>query len=209
MPKPSARAVDFIVSFEVTSRKVYESKYRSPIWPEGQSGITIGIGYDLGYVTRTEMETVWGQHLPPAMIAALRTVVGKKGPAAKAMLAAIKPLVDVPWDAAYAVFRDNTLPKFEAMTTAALPNTALLSGDSFGALVSLTFNRGPSYGKAKTVNDTKDRYREMRAIKKHMASMDFAAIPSEIKAMQRLWPTVAGLQRRRREEAALFAAGLG
>lgn len=208
MPKPSERAVEFIVSFEVTSKAVYEKKYRSVIWPEGQSGITIGVGYDLGYVTRAELVAVWGPHLPAPMIEALKTAVGKKGTAAKALLAGLKPKVDVPWEAAYDVFRDNTLPKFEAATVSALPNTDLLSPDSFGALVSLTFNRGPSYGKAASANDPKDRYREMRAIKAHMAAKDFAAIPGDIKAMQRIWPTVPGLQRRRREEAKLFADGL-
>ncbi|HEX4847294.1 MAG TPA: hypothetical protein VFV30_04070, partial [Novosphingobium sp.] len=85
---------------------------------------------------------------------------------------------------------------------------AALSPDSFGALVSLTFNRGPSYGKARSANDPLDRYREMRAIKAHMAVGNYAAIPAEISAMQRIWPTVAGLRRRRREEAALFRDGL-
>lgn len=208
MPRPSKRAVEFIISFEVTSRGVYERRYRSVIWPEGQSGITIGVGYDLGYVTRAEMVATWGPHLAPAMIEALKPAVGKKGADAKALLAELKPQVDVPWEAAYAVFRDKTLPKFEAATISALPNTDRLSPDSFGALVSLTFNRGPSYGRARSANDPTDRYREMRAIKSHMTARDFAAIPAEIRAMQRIWPTVAGLQRRRREEAKLFADGL-
>lgn len=208
MSTPSNRAVEFIISFEVTSQSVYEAKYRRPIWPEGASGVTIGVGYDLGYVTVAEMERVWAPHLNAAMIAAMRTVVGKKGPAAKAALAGVRHLVDVPWTDAFAVFAGDTLPKFSKMTENALPNTADLSGDSFGALVSLTFNRGPSFGKAKDPNDTKDRYREMRAIKRHMTAKNFAAIALEISAMQRLWPTVAGLQRRRREEAKMFKDGL-
>jgi hypothetical protein len=208
MPTPSKRAVDFIIAFEVTSQATYEKKYRRPEWPGGASGITIGVGYDLGYVTIAEMEAAWKPHRPAEMITAMRSVTGKKGLVAKALLAGIRPKVDVPWDTAYAVFQDNTLPKYQAMTDKALPNTALLSGDSYGALVSLTFNRGASYGKTKDVNDPMDRYREMRAIKKLMASQAFASIPAEITAMQRLWPNVAGLQRRRREEAKLFKDGL-
>lgn len=208
MPTPSKRAVDFIIAFEVTSQATYEKKYRRPEWPGGVSGITIGVGYDLGYVTIAEMEAAWKPHLPAEMITATRSVTGKKGLVAKALLAGIRPKVDVPWDTAYAVFQDNTLPKYQAMTDKALPNTALLSGDSYGALVSLTFNRGASYGKTKDVNDPMDRYREMRAIKKLMASQAFSSIPAEITAMQRLWPNVAGLQRRRREEAKLFKDGL-
>lgn len=208
MPTPSKRAVDFIIAFEVTSQATYEKKYRRPEWPGGASGITIGVGYDLGYVTIAEMEAAWKPHLPAEMITAMRAMTGKKGLVAKALLAGIRPKVDVPWDTAYAVFQDKTLPKYQAMTDKALPNTALLSGDSYGALVSLTFNRGASYGKTKDVNDPMDRYREMRAIKKLMASQAFSSIPAEITAMQRLWPNVAGLQRRRREEAKLFKDGL-
>ncbi len=209
MPRLSQKAVEFIIGFEVSSRANYEAKLRRPTWPEGASGITIGVGYDLGYVTRGEMERVWGPVLPAAMVAALRTVVGKKGSDAKSALAMIRPQVDVPWADAFAVFRDDTLGKFETMTTTALPNTHDISPDSLGALVSLTFNRGPSYGKSKDPNDTKDRYREMRAIKAAMTVKDYASIPATIKAMQRLWPTVAGLQRRRRDEARLFQDGLG
>ena len=44
--------VEMIVEFEVGNKKYYESKCKSPIWPGGSSGVTIGIGYDLAHVTR-------------------------------------------------------------------------------------------------------------------------------------------------------------
>lgn len=202
MPNASEKAIALIVSFEVTSQAFYEAKYRSTIWPEGSSGVTIGIGYDVGYVTKAQLTADWASLLPAEMIAKLATACGVKGIPARALAASLKSSVDVPWAAANTVFRQKNMPAYSAEVVRALPNTDRLSGDSFGALVSLTFNRGASYSRPG------DRYREMRAIKAHMASGNLAAIPNEIRGMKRLWPTVNGLKRRRDAEAALFAEGL-
>jgi GH24 family phage-related lysozyme (muramidase) len=107
--------------------------------------------------------------------------------------------------AAEAVFRTRTLPATAAQTRAALANTAALAADSFGALVSLVYNRGPSFAAAGA------RYLEMRAIAAAMASRDFGAVPAQFRAMKRLWqsdPALAGLVARREQEAILFEAGL-
>lgn len=58
--KVSRASINKIIEFEVTSREVYTRKYERPIWPEGFSGITIGIGYDLGYVTVKQFMEDWG-----------------------------------------------------------------------------------------------------------------------------------------------------
>ncbi|OYY72548.1 glycoside hydrolase family protein [Sphingomonas sp. 28-63-12] len=202
MTEASEKAIKMIVAFEVTSESTYTSKYQSTIWPGGQSGVTIGIGYDLGYTTNDKLQADWGDKLPAAMIAELKQAVGVTGTAAKEMAAHLAPQVLVPWDAANAVFRERDVPNYSAMVRKALANTGLLSGDSFGALLSLTFNRGPSF---KAVGD---RYREMNAIRDLMAAKNFAAIPAQFMAMQRLWPTVAGLRARREKESKLFAGGL-
>jgi hypothetical protein len=39
------------MSHEVTSQSVYNKKYTSPIMPGGDSGVTFGLGTDLGYIT--------------------------------------------------------------------------------------------------------------------------------------------------------------
>jgi hypothetical protein len=202
MTEPSKAAIDMIVAFEVTSEAVYRKKYQHPEWPGGASGVTIGIGYDVGYVTITTLKRDWAGAIPDTIIEALRPAVGVKGPPAKALALELADDVTVPWEPAIAVFARAILPRYSRQTRAALPNTDMLSGDSFGALVSLTFNRGASFAKPG------ERYKEMRAIKSHMGSRNFAAIPDELRAMQRIWPNVAGLQRRRREEARLFEKGL-
>ncbi len=50
-----------------------------PNWPGGSSGITIGVGYDLGYVTVDTFESDWGPFLNRIYLLRLRTGVGKRG----------------------------------------------------------------------------------------------------------------------------------
>jgi len=180
MTDASEKAIKMIVAFEVTSEAVYTRKYQSTIWPGGKSGVTIGIGYDLGYTTNDKLATDWAGKISPAMIATLKQAVGIKGAAAKEMATHLAPSVLVPWAAANAVFRDLDVAHYSDMVRAGLKNTGLLSGDSFGALLSLTFNRGPSF------SAVGDRYREMNAIRDLMASKKFASIPAQCVSMQRL-----------------------
>jgi GH24 family phage-related lysozyme (muramidase) len=198
----SQKAFDLIVEFEVSSKQVYEAKYRSTVWPKGESGVTIGIGYDVGYASKQQLWNDWQGAIADTMITTLERALGVKGTAAKALAATLAPSVNIPFDAAIAVHRGKVVPRWVALVEGALQNTNLLTPDSLGALVSLTYNRGASYPKPG------DRYREMRAIKQHMATKNFAAIPAEFRSMKRLWPTVPGLQSRREREARLFETGL-
>ena len=47
----SQAAFDLIVAEEVSSQAAYNARYQRPERPGGQSGITVGIGYDCGYAT--------------------------------------------------------------------------------------------------------------------------------------------------------------
>ena len=47
-------------------------------WPGGSSGITLGIGYDLGYVIMDQFESDWGPYLTSAQLNRLRDAVGKE-----------------------------------------------------------------------------------------------------------------------------------
>jgi hypothetical protein len=199
----SQTAFDDIVREEVSSEALYRKRYMRPVWPGVQSGPTVGIGYDLGQTSAATIRADWRGRLPDPMVEHMVSCSGKKGARGRDWTARVKSLIIVPWEAALAVHRERVLPRWEALVAKALPNTDQLSGDSFGALVSLTYNRGASYSTAGA------RYAEMRAIKAHMASMNFAAIPVELRKMKRLWPNVAGLKKRRDKEAALFEHGLG
>jgi len=155
----------------------------------------------VGQNTKEQVRADWGPHLAPEALDALTQACGITGQRAEEMAKRLRFSIDIPYDAAIEVFERCTLPRYCALTEK-LPNCNELDPHSFGALVSLVFNRGASFDRQG------DRYREMRAIKDHMASRAFHLIPNEIRSMKRLWPDLPGLQRRRESEAALFEAGL-
>lgn len=200
----SKAAFDLIVAEEVSSQATYTARYQRPERPGGASGITIGIGYDCGYSTAAKIREDWGPRLAPAMVEALARVAGMTGDRAQAQLAGIRPLVVVPWTAAIDVFANVDLPKWVATVRKALPNTERLSPDCLGAIVSLAYNRGPSF------SNPGDRYAEMRSIKAHMAGLQFDKIPGDFRSMKRLWASssLRGVALRRDHEADLFQRGL-
>ena len=201
----SAAALDLIIREEVSSQSEYERKYRRPIWPALQSGVTVGIGYDCGHNSPAQIAEDWSGLIEPAMIRALQSVSGVKGSPAQAKAKAIRDLVDVPWDAAIDVFKKTSVPKYAAMARKALPNFDSLSPDCRGAITSLVYNRGPSFSL------DGERYREMRNIRAHMVARAFDQIPAEFRAMKRIWagnPQAKGVVARRDREAALFEKGL-
>ena len=197
-------AVELIVDEEVSGKDVYEKRYRHPEWPGGQSGITIGIGYDVGYVTHEELVEDWSGKIPDEMIAVLGQCVGITKGHAHDLLPSVRNKIDVPWDAAMVVFLQHDVPKWYGRCKAKLPNFEELSADCKGALVSLAYNRGPSF------DEQGERYKEMRAIKVAMAARDFQQIPAEFRSMKRLWDSHSqrGLILRREHEAQLFERGL-
>lgn len=197
----SQTAIDLIVFFEVSSQALYEKKYRKPTWPGEKSGVTIGIGYDVGYA-KGHLVSDWTGKISGEMITALQQAVGVTGPAAKPLAAQLAGSVDVPFAAAMSVFKDTDVPRWVKTVQDALPNCNLLSKDCLGALVSLAYNRGPSFSRSGP------RYAEMRDIKTHMKNREFRLIPDDIRNMKRLWPGVPGLQTRREKEAQLFQQGL-
>jgi GH24 family phage-related lysozyme (muramidase) len=198
----STDAFNLIVEFEVSSEQVYSKQYRQPTWPQGASGLTIGIGYDVGYVTKVQLWGDWKDAIPDAMISALEPALGVTGLPARQITQGLKTKVDVPWDAAISVHRGKVIPLWVGLVERSLPNTNPIGPDCLGALVSLTYNRGASFDKVG------DRYLEMRNIKTDMQGERYSDIPGEYRSMKRLWPTVRGLRDRREREAELFEAGL-
>lgn len=200
--KSSQAAFDLIVAEEDSDQAYYTRHYQHFDWPQGASGPTIGIGYDCGYVAPDEARADWTGIVSDDVIAHIVAACGIKGEAARSFVASRGSSVTIPWDQALAEFQQREMPKWEAHVTAALPSTDKLSGDSFGALVSLAYNRGASF------SAPDPRHAEMRAIKAHMAALEFAKIPGEFLSMRRLWPQGGDLWRRRGHEAALFQKGL-
>jgi len=168
------------------------------------SGVTIGVGYDLGYHREAWVREDWAGLLPEPTLERLCKACLLKGSSADPANAQLSDVV-ISWEPAERQFLSTTLPRFIAETQNALPATTKLSGDSLGALVSLVFNRGPSFG------IPGDRYTEMNAILAHMRSGNHKAVPGEIRKMTRLWegkPGLRGVVLRRELEAQLFELGL-
>src|SRR5262245_17025090 len=119
----SDAAFNLIVESEVSSQQDYEQKYRNPTWPGGASGVTIGIGYDVGYATKERLRVDWKGNIPDTMIAALEQALGVTGEDAKPLAQQLGAIVDVPWNAALAVLANTDIPHWVAIVERALPNT--------------------------------------------------------------------------------------
>lgn len=191
----SDSARKLLLEFEVGGGETYyNARLKRPTWPGVASGVTIGIGYDLGYNSAAVMRSDWSA-LPWADTERLAAVCGIKGSAAKPAAARVKDIV-IPWGMALEVFEVVTIPKFASHTRHAFPGSEKLHPDAFGGLLSLVFNRGASLiGPSRA---------EMRGIAGLVGRKNYRAIAEQIRAMKRLWPGVRGLLRRREAEAALI-----
>jgi len=199
----SANAYKLILNYEVGGGPGYYNKaLKHPCYPGGESGVTIGIGYDMGYNTAAQFATDWKAVLPADAYDRLVPHLGKKSGNAKAAIPSVKD-ISVPWEAAEVVFKNNTLPRFIKETAKAFPGAQDLHPDAFGALVSLVFNRGGSTSGSSRV--------EMLNIKNAIANKHndiYNYIAQQIIDMKRLWvgKGLDGLLTRRNDEAKLIKA---
>ncbi|MFN8283744.1 MAG: pesticin C-terminus-like muramidase [Chitinophagales bacterium] len=193
----SKKSLDIIINAEISSKSAYQTKYKFPIWPDGDSGVTIGIGYDLGYVSLTQFTNDWKNVLSTVDFNKLSTTIGKKGTAAKDALSnSIKSIV-VSWEQALEVFYTKSMPKYAKTTRGIYPGIEALPPDAQGAILSLVYNRGESLANT-------DRRKEMRNLVGLIASGNLVRIANEIRAMKRLWTNAQrGLLIRRDAEADL------
>ncbi len=196
----SKAGLDLIVQSEVSGESAYNSKYQKPIWPKTGSGVTIGIGYDLGCETAANIAKDWSTVLSATDVIKLKAVAGLRGDAAKNALAndagGIKS-VTVSYRAAKEVFYVKSMPGYAKQTRAIYPGVQKLPPDAQAALLSIVYNRGA---------DLKgDRRMEMKNIVPLVAAANLAGIAAQIRAMKRLWttPDTKGLVTRREKEAEL------
>lgn len=195
----SKKGLEQIVKFEISSNSYYERFLSHPIWPGGASGITIGIGYDLGYNTQKQAKTDWEGKIPDAGLEDLLGVVGKKGESAKELLNQVQHIT-IGIESAREVFYMSTLSRYARMTRKAYPGIEDLPADAQAMLLSLVFNRGSSM--------SGDRRREMKLIQPLVKNKDLNGIAEQIRAMKRLWDKekLPGLHIRRDKEASLITS---
>ncbi|WP_129155045.1 hypothetical protein [Bosea sp. Tri-44] len=210
--RPSRRIISpqtrqLLISAEVSSRSLYERRFRTPIWPKGQSGVTIAIGYDIGYVTKSQFRTDWTGYIDNDRINALESACEIKANNAQSAADNLQH-VEIKWEEAVRQF-DYFVKLYMNLVEATFPNCNQISDNSFGALTSIVYNRGN--GMNSRQNDPLDRRREMREIRTLMSQERFREVPDRIRSMKRIWqgdPDARGLLIRREAEAKLFEIGL-
>ena len=202
-PSLMAPGVTFIARAEISSPQAYRRQYKNPIWPSAESGITIGIGYDLLFVTRDELQEDWSDHLSQDAINRLRTVLQERGSAER--LASVRE-VEIPLLAARAVFLRRTLPRYLDQTRSIYPQVDDLPPARRTALVSLIYNRGTRLADR---DPERQERREMREIQHPLATGNSEAVAEQLDRMSRLWDPnrLPDLIQRRHDEARLWRSG--
>lgn len=197
----SKKAIELIIQHEIGGREVYTRKYQKPIWTGGDSGLTIGIGYDLGYIKEKDLFSDWAG-LNLNFLNAMKRFCGVKGEVVKTMMRGEVLNVVIPYNMAYDVFVKKSLPKYYAMTKKIYPQLDSLNEDTRGALVSMVYNRG-----AKLDGESR---KEMKAIVELVAKQDYDGIAEQIERSKRLWEGkgLDGLVIRRENEADLIRSSM-
>ncbi len=177
-------------------------------WPGGSSGITLGIGYDLGTVTKNQFMQDWAPILEDNVVQRLIPAIGVMGSAAKAMAPQFRD-IKVTSGAATTVFTNRTLPLFRSLTLKTYPGADQLPPDAEGALISLVYNRGGSLkgsrrAEMQAIHDIIQGAVASGAIQTGLNRV-LNAVADEFVAMKRLWvgQGLDGLLQRRDAEAAL------
>lgn len=197
--KVSKQGLRAIIKHEISSKAYYEKRLTKACWPGGNSGVTIGIGYDLGCATKTRIKADLQGLVSDDTLNQLIKAAGKRGTKAKTLCTAIcRKNIKVTYAAAEKLFYTRTLPDYAKQTRRIYPGIEKLPADVQSMLLSLIYNRGSKL--------TGARRREMHAIKKHVKNQDLAAIAKEFQSMKRLWQDkgLEGLLHRRDSEARMI-----
>ena len=168
-------------------------------FPGGQSGVTIGHGYDLGAETAAELCRDWANWLSGEQLGRLKEAVGKSGPQAAQMCRQFED-IKISTEAADDVFYRCTVPKYYQQTLETFPHMDAFPGVVQGALLSLVFNRGTSLEGG--------RREEMRKIRDLLASSSpkretLEEVAAQLRKMKSIWvgKGLDGLVIRREKEA--------
>lgn len=189
----SKEAYNLILKHEVGGGPAYYNRYLiRPAYVSENSGITIGIGYDLRFNTKAQIAADW-KELSPEVIKRLQAVSGVKG--TRTMARTLQSIV-IPWEIAQKVYQGNTIPRFAKLTEQAYPGTSKLHPHEQGAMLSWVFNRGQG------ISATSSRDIEKRLMRRDIPGKP-QNLPAHFRASKRIWvgAGVDGLLRRREDEA--------
>ena len=196
VPELTSSGHALILDQETGGQRVY-NRNPHPEWPEGQSGITQGIGYDDSCNSPSVIIGDWSMlgDVNARRLAATHPYTGRT---AKTHLRDVRDIL-VSWDSATQVFDNVDVPRTFKQCQRAFPGFDDLRENCQAALVSLVFNRGASM--------IGDGRREMRAIRDTgVPNRDYDFIAAQFRSMIRIWAGTSiydDMRDRRRAEAAL------
>lgn len=206
--------VAFIALEETGGLAHYQQVSRFPHFPGGESGITIGVGYDLRFHSQQEFYSDWSDYISKAAIQELSNDIGRQGSQQRASV--LKEMgVEVPFYAAWQVFVRKTLPGFYKKTLLSYPSLTALPGLCASVLVSLVYNRGPALNgnnreEMANIRRILDKAEQARLQGRATAEVNqmLLAVADELLAMKKYWPVTSGLVKRRQEEANIWRQSL-
>ena len=197
-PAIDPRAVAFIVREEVISEAYYRKRLLRPICPACDttpSGPTVGIGSDLGHLTREGVDEFWGDHPQKDRLYAGVGVTGRAAiPVAKSMQD-----VQTPYPLAYEVFADKQLIAFWTACRRAFGPYAWdrARSSATGALVATCYNRGTAM--------TGARRAELREIRDtFLPEQDYSGAAGAFRRSKRLFTKTPGLLKRYEQTAKMM-----
>lgn len=187
--------IDAIISYEIGAEFVgdtryYNSRLTKPTYPGGNSGVTIGIGYDLGYNTIAQIRRDWEGKVNGNILAFMLECAGLKGSNAAKKIKPQTSSLKIPYEVAFEVFTKSTLPRFCKEAKESFPNIENLNPLAQAVIVSVVFNRGNGLVDTSTNAQKEGRRKEMRNLIKAIEKVDYNSIAKEIEAMKRLWDGV-------------------
>jgi peptidoglycan hydrolase-like protein with peptidoglycan-binding domain len=203
--------VAFIAKEETGGLAYYNQITQWPHFPGHESGITIGVGYDLRFNSLRDFKASWRSYLTPVVIKELSADIGKKGSKRRANQLKQQGIT-IPFAAAWAVLVQLTLPRYYTLTESVYPSLSSLPPRCRSALVSIAFNRGsdtrrPRREEMKNIQSIL-RAAEDPGLRPAQKKLVLRDVEDQIIAMKRLWPAGSGLLKRRDGEAALWRQGL-
>jgi hypothetical protein len=192
------RAADFLVKVEDVPLH--------PYWPQGTSGITLGVGWDAGYHSRADIRETWSP-LGPGSVSLLEDAAGMTGRNAQALVARLRS-IEIPRALSMEVLVRSLREHYYSFVTALFPGLEHLPTEAQVVFISVVFNRGVAMGHDpdwRTARDV-DRRWEMRRMRADVERGDMFAIYAHLGTMKRLWEASGprGLLLRRRDEQALI-----
>ncbi|MGA1367444.1 MAG: peptidoglycan-binding protein [Blastocatellia bacterium] len=188
--------LDLIVEFEISSQEHYERRLVRPTWPGGESGVTIGIGYDLGFATRAQIRSDW-RELPEKVVERLVVASRVTGTKARDLVPSLRDL-RIPFAIAKGVFYTRSLVQYAVATRRVYPGVEFLPADTQSMMLSLVFNRG-----TKLTGPTR---KEMQELVPLVKDGDLPGMAAQFRSMKRIWQGagLTGLLVRREKEAVLI-----